>query len=347
MSLRERLIRDIREDGPMTVADYMTRCLHDPLDGYYAIRPALGAAGDFITAPLVSQMFGEIVGAWTHEVWRRLGSPDHFRLVELGPGTGALVSDVLRVARRDPEFDAACAVWFVETSRPLRKTQALSVPGALLAERLDDVPGGEPTIVLANEYLDCLPIRQAVARGGGWRERRVGVSEDGDLAFVEGPMWGQLPMPPDRNEGEIWEWSPDLIAFGTEVGARLARDTGAALCIDYGRARSGAGDTLQALHGHTKEPPLENPGAADLTAHVDFPAFAEAARRVGAVAAPIEVQGEFLRRLGIETRAATLTRTSPDKGDVIARQLNRLISPAEMGALFKVLALTSAGLEAP
>lgn len=347
MSLRERLIRDIREDGPMTVADYMTRCLHDPLDGYYATRPALGAVGDFLTAPLVSQMFGEIVGAWIHEVWTRLGSPARFRLVELGPGTGALMRDVLRVAQRDPEFDAACEVWFVETSRPLRETQALAVPGALLAERLDEVPGGAPTIVLANEYIDCLPIRQAVARGGGWRERRVGVSEDGDLAFVEGPMWGQLPLPPDRREGEIWEWSPDLITFGAMVGARLARDTGAALFVDYGHDRPGAGDTLQALRGHTKEHPLDTPGVADLTAHVDFPAFAQAARRVGAVAAPIELQGEFLRRLGIETRAAALTRTSPGKGDVIARQLDRLVSPAEMGALFKVLVLTSVGLEGP
>ena len=160
MSLKDRLVRDIREDGPMTVADYMTRCLHDPLDGYYATHPDLAETGDFVTAPLVSQMFGEIVGAWTHEVWTRLGSPPRFQLVELGPGTGVLMADILRVSRLDPVFAAACEPWLVERSGPLRMRQAEAVPGARWAERLDEVPSDAPILIVANEFLDCLPIRQ-------------------------------------------------------------------------------------------------------------------------------------------------------------------------------------------
>ena len=345
--LLQRLIRDIRDDGPLTIADYMTRCLHDPLDGYYAAHPALGAAGDFITAPLVSQMFGEILGAWAYEVWRRLGSPAPVRLVELGPGTGALTSDVLRVAKTDPRFASACESWLVETSAPLRRIQAETVPASRWADRLDDIPEGALTLILANEYLDCLPIRQAVARDDGWRERRVGVSDDGALAFLEGPMWGDFRAPERYRPGEVWEWSRPLAAVGIEVGRRLAAGPGAALFIDYGRDRSGPGDTLQALRGHGREHPLENPGLADLTAHVDFPAFADAATRAGAVARPVETQGGFLRRLGIESRAAVLARASPHKSEVIGRQLDRLTSEDTMGELFKVLALTSPGLEAP
>lgn len=345
--LRQRLVRDIREDGPLTVAEYMTRCLHDPLDGYYATHPALGSAGDFITAPLVSQMFGEILGAWAYEVWMRLGSPTRVRLVELGPGTGTLMSDILRVARTDPAFAAACEPWLVEASRPLRAIQARAIPGARWVDRLDEVPEGAATLILGNEYLDCLPIRQAVVRKEGWRERRVGVSDDGALAFCEGPMWAGFTAPPRYRPGDIWEWSPALVQVGAELGRRLASGPGAALIIDYGRDAPGPGDTLQALRGHGREHPLENPGLADLTAHVDFPAFARAAEGAGATAGSIETQGDFLCRLGIRSRAAALARVSPHKADLIGRQLARLTAGDDMGDLFKVVALTTPGLEAP
>jgi NADH dehydrogenase [ubiquinone] 1 alpha subcomplex assembly factor 7 len=347
VSLKDRLVRDIRENGPMTVANYMTRCLHDPLDGYYATRPALGEQGDFVTAPLVSQMFGEILGAWVHEVWTRLGSPPRLRLVELGPGTGVLMADMLRVARLDAAFAAACEPWLVERSRPLREVQAAAVAGARWADRLDEVPGGGATVIVANEFLDCLPIRQAIARQGGWRERRVGLADDGSLAFVEGPTWGDYSPPERACRDEVWEWSDALKAFGAEVGARLTADPGAALFVDYGRDLAGPGDTLQALRGHAKESALAGPGLADLTAHVDFPAFAAAARDVGATVSPIETQGGFLRRLGIEHRATALKRASPGKAATIDRQLHRLTASDVMGALFKVLVATSPGLAAP
>ena len=347
VSLKDRLVRDIREDGPMTVADYMTRCLHDPLDGYYATRPDLGETGDFVTAPLISQMFGEILGAWVHEVWTRLGSPERLRLVEMGPGTGVLMADMLRVARLDSAFAAACEPWLVERSVPLRALQAAAVPGARWADRLDAIPGGAPAVIVANEFLDCLPIRQAIARDGGWRERRVGLADDGSLAFVEGPTWGDFQPPRGARPDEVWEWSAALTAFGAEVGARLVADAGAALFIDYGRDAPGPGDTLQAVRGHEKEPVLANPGLADLTAHVDFPAFVTAAEDAGATASPIETQAGFLRRLGIEHRAAALRRAKPARADTIQRQLDRLIAPEGMGDVFKVVAVTSPGLVAP
>lgn len=331
----------------MTVADYMMRCLHDPLDGYYAIHPALGQDGDFVTAPLVSQMFGEILGAWIHEVWSRLGSPGHFRLVELGPGNGVLMADILGVARLDVEFADACEPWLVERSLPLRQLQAIAGLDARWADRLDEVPSGAPTIVIANEFLDCLPIRQAVAREVGWRERRVGLGDDDSLAFVEGPMWGDFRPPRGVRPNEVWERSDALMRCCAEVGARLVADSGAALFVDYGRDAPGPGDTLQALRGHAKESPLANPGVADLTSQVDFPACADAIGGVGATVSPVETQGAFLRRLGIEHRAARLKRLAPDRAAVIDRQLERLTGPQGMGELFKVLVVTSPGLDAP
>jgi SAM-dependent MidA family methyltransferase len=280
-------------------------------------------------------------------MWTRLGSPDRLRLIELGPGSGVLMADMLRVARLDAAFAAACEPWFVERSGPLRALQAAAVPGALWAERLDAVPGGAPTVIVANEFLDCLSIRQAIARAGGWRERRVGLADDGALAFVEGPTWGDFRPPRGARPNEVWEWSGALTDFGGEVGARLVADAGAALFIDYGRDAPGPGDTLQAVRGHTKEPVLANPGLADLTAHVDFPAFAAAAAGAGATVSPIETQGGFLTRLGIAHRAAALKRAKPERADVIDRQLERLVSPNGMGALFKVVAVTSPGLAAP
>ncbi len=358
MKLRERLIAAIAEGGPMSVADYMTACLHDPGGGYYATRPSLGADGDFITAPHVSQMFGELLGLWAADVWDRLGCPPRVRLVELGPGDGTMMTDVLRAAEAAPGFAAAGEVWLVEASAPLRASQETALAGTQVrwAKSLAAVPTDAPLIVLANEFLDCLPIDQAVFTAEGWMERRVGVDAGGRLGFsflrrAAGEVAGGFCVPRDGGGvpplGAMLEWSDDLVAFGQTVGDLIARAGGGALFIDYGRDAPGYGDTLQALRGHRKEGPLAHPGEADLTAHVDFPAFLAAARQSGALAAPIRSQGDFLRALGVETRAAALASARPDRAEVIGRQLARLIALDQMGALFKAACVHSPGLIPP
>jgi SAM-dependent MidA family methyltransferase len=349
LGLKDRLVALIARQGPISVADYMTACLHDPLDGYYATRPALGEAGDFITAPHVSQMFGELVGLWAAEAWARLGRPALVRLVELGPGDGTMIIDVLRAAKAAAGFLEACEVWLIETSGPLQALQATALAGAAAPARwaatLDDVPGDAPVIILANEFLDCMAIGQVVQADGRWLERRVGVDEGGGLAFVLGrPCQSAAEA---LEDGTVIERSEDLAEFGRRVGDLVSRSSGAALFIDYGRDAPGHGDTLQALRGHRKEGPLESPGLADLTAHVDFPLFLEAVRAAGAAAPPIRRQGDFLRALGIEARAAALARAAPDRSALIARQLARLTAADQMGDLFKVACVCSRGLEAP
>jgi SAM-dependent MidA family methyltransferase len=337
-SLRDRLAAQIAQDGPLTIAQYMTACLHDPQFGYYATRPALGADGDFITAPLVSQMFGELIGVWVASVWTQLGAPRNFRLVEIGPGDGTLMSDLLRAATKAPGFAEAARVWMVEVSEPLkaRQREQLKACGFAIdwAASLNDIPGGGYTIFVANELLDCLPPRQFVRTQTGWAERVVGLGPSGALAF------GLVPSPaglllPDAPTDAIFEQSPMQEALGQTLGRRVVADGGAALLIDYGRATPGFGDTLQALRRHAKVDPLATPGEADLTVHADFPAVLAAARTQGA-AAPLLTQAEFLARMAIGQRAEALARARPDQAAVIGRQLDRLVSADQMGELFKV-----------
>lgn len=352
MTLADKLAAEIAQGGPLTVAQFMTACLHDPQFGYYATRPALGEGGDFLTAPLVSQMFGELVGVWAAVSWQLMGEPDEVRLVEMGPGDGTLMSDVLRAARMAPGFLEACDVWLVETSEPLKARQAerLNSEGRAdqpvrWASSLADVPGDAPLILFANELLDCLPARQFVRTAAGWAEQVVGLGPDGGLAFQLTATPAGLLLP-DAREGQVFELSAAQEALGAELGARLVRDAGAALLIDYGRSRPGFGDTLQALSRHQKVDPLACPGEADLTVHADFPAVMAAAEREGAEAA-ILTQGEFLARLGIGERAEALVRASPDKAPAIGRQLNRLVATDQMGDLFKACCLHSPGWVPP
>jgi len=348
MSLLERIAGEIRRSGPITVERYMDLALNDPQAGYYAARPRLGEAGDFITAPHVSQMFGELIGLWAAETWAALGEPARIVLAEMGPGDATMIGDVLRAARAAPAFTAAAEVWLVETSAPLREIQRSRLgETARWAQRLEDLPRDPPVILLANEVLDCLPIRQAVRVAGGWRERRIDAGPDGALVFAAGEPIEPPGEPPDSPEGAVFEWSPAVEALGRAAGALVTRAGGAALFIDYGRDGPEAADTLQALLGHTKRPPLAEPGEADLTAHADFPAFLAGARAAGANVSRIVPQGEFLRRLGVEVRADALARARPDKADVIVRQMRRLISAEGMGTLFKVTAVSSPGLIPP
>ncbi|WP_091743148.1 class I SAM-dependent methyltransferase [Phenylobacterium immobile] len=336
-TLTDRLAAQIAQDGPLTVAQYMTACLHDPQHGYYATRPALGERGDFITAPLISQMFGELIGVWVASVWMQLGEPASFQLVELGPGDGTLMADLLWAAGNAPGFSDAAEVWLVELSEPLREHQRDRLtplaPRLRWAQSLDEVPGRANTIFVSNELLDCLPPRQFIRTAVGWAERVVGLDPQGGLRFGLVPS-PQDALPPDAPVGAIFERSPAQEALGRILGQRIVNDGGAALLIDYGRAEPGFGDTLQALRQHAKLDPLANPGEADLTVHADFPSVLAAAQAQGAATAIIS-QAEFLARMAIGQRAEALARARPEKAGLIGRQLNRLIAADQMGELFK------------
>ncbi|OIR07974.1 hypothetical protein GALL_98370 [mine drainage metagenome] len=338
------LAQRIRDSGPIPVEEFMAQALGHPQYGYYRTRDPLGAAGDFITAPEISQMFGELIGLWCAVVWQSLGEPRRILLAEAGPGRGTLMADALRAAAQLPAFRAAIEPHLLETSPALRACQArrLSDAAPVWHQDLDSLPADAPLLFIANEFFDALPIRQFVRRGGGWRERRVALNGEA-FAFADGPA--ASPEAPPAAEGEIFEHSPAAAAFAARLGRRLAAQGGAALIIDYGHGETAVGETLQAVRRHAYAPVLEAPGEADLTAHVDFAALAAAA--APAQALPLATQGRFLRRLGIELRAERLARARPEQADSIQRACQRLIDAAEMGTLFKVLALTSPSLPLP
>jgi SAM-dependent MidA family methyltransferase len=352
VTLKDRLVELVAHNGPMTVAQYMAAALYDPMAGYYARHAMLGEAGDFITAPETSQMFGELVGLWCAQTWLEMGSPAPFQWIELGPGGGALMSDAWRAGRAAPGFRDAARLTLVEISPGLQGLQAEALAGAPAAwvTHLDAAPGG-PQIIIGNEFLDCMPVRQFVKTRHGWRERLVG-ARDGALCFGLAPAGvDRDPLIPEglraAPEGVVAEVAPSLALFIDAVAARLKEHGGRALFIDYGGAVVTGGDTLQAVTRHRKVDPLADPGGADLTAHVDFAALVAHARTAGLdVAGPVS-QGAWLRALGIERRAAALSVARPDKVDVIARQLRRLAGDDAMGALFQVVCLSSPGLPAP
>jgi NADH dehydrogenase [ubiquinone] 1 alpha subcomplex assembly factor 7 len=332
----------IAAQGPMPVAQFMELCLGHPEHGYYATRDPLGAAGDFTTAPEISQMFGELVGAWLAQAWLDQGAPAPFTLAELGPGRGTLMADVLRVAGRVPGFRKAVRVWLVEASPALRARQraALAAWEPRWADDAEALPEA-PLVLVANEFFDALPVRQFLRVGYGWRERMVDLVE-GALAFGFGPLRPEAALERrfgDAPDGALVETSPVGEAVARIVGRRIAASGGAALIVDYG-AWDGIGDTLQAVRGHAFADPLADPGEADLTAHVRFRALAEAAGPGLRVSGPAR-QGVFLKRLGIAARADRLARGADAAGRAaIAAQLRRLTDPAEMGHLFRVMALT-------
>lgn len=324
----------------------MTRCLHDPQRGYYATRPAIGPDGDFLTAPTVSQMFGELIGLWLVETWSRMGAPSRIQLVEVGPGDGTLMADILRAARVVPAFIEACDLTLVEPSHPLRSLQKARLADAPVAPRWTDslstIDGEGPVLLVANEVLDCLPARQFERTPEGWAERMVGLDDEGELAFRLGPV-GPGFSPPDHElqPGQVVEQSAAQRAFAQAVANLLKHHTGAALLIDYGRDTPGPGDTLQALSRHDKVDPLATPGQADLTQWADFPAVLAAAQAAGVTTASLLTQADFLTRLGLHVRADRLKASQPDAADLIDRQVHRLTAPDQMGTLFRVAALHS------
>ena len=354
--LEAELRRIIAADGPMSVATFMGLCLGHPVHGYYTTRDPFGRAGDFITAPEISQMFGELIGLWAAAVWQAMGAPASLALVELGPGRGTLMADALRAARVVPAFAAALHVHLVETSPVLARRQRETLAGAgvpIASHRtFAEVPEG-PMIVVANEFFDAQPVHQAVKTPSGWHERMVGIGTDGRLAFAlhpdQIPGFSAIVPEADANApaGAVYEWRAGDVA--SEIAARIAKHRGAALAIDYGHVDSALGETLQAVGRHGFADPLTTPGEVDLTAHVDFAALARTARAAGArVHGPVS-QSAFLRRLGIEARAAALrAKAKAAQAADIDAALARLIGSGgeSMGELFKSVAFADPKLDA-
>ncbi|NNE51630.1 MAG: class I SAM-dependent methyltransferase [Sulfitobacter sp.] len=348
MSLRDDIIARIQAEGPMRLDDYMTTCLLHPTKGYYTTRDPFGTAGDFTTAPEISQMFGELVGLSLAQTWFDQGAPNPFSLAELGPGRGTLMADALRAAARVPGFVEAAQIFLVEASPALRDRQkeTLSAHRMTHVDDLDALPK-QPLFLIANEFFDALPIRQFVREGTGWRERHVGVKK-GQLIFGLGPAQPQPALADrlgDTRDGDLVEASSALAPLVAQIADQIARDGGAALIVDYGDWRT-LGDTLQALRAHEKVDPLAGPGEADLTAHVDFEALAQAAKSCDF--SRVTPQGVFLERLGLTPRAQALAAGL--EGDALNEHIaahRRLTHPDEMGNLFKVIALYPTGGHPP
>jgi SAM-dependent MidA family methyltransferase len=332
----ERFRRLIADSGPISVARYMAEANAH----YYASRDPLGAAGDFVTAPEISQMFGELVGLCLADAWDKAGRPQGVRYLELGPGRGTLAADALRAMRA---AGLEPAVHFVETSPVLRAVQAERVPNAVWHDDIADIPDEGPLLAVANEFFDALPIRQLVATGSGWHERLVG-HRDGRFVPLAGPPVPPAFIPADLRgapAGSIIETSPASIAILRQLAHRLARAGGMALVIDYGHARTSVGETLQAVAAHDYADPWMKPGTRDLTAHVDFEALADAAMDSGVRAHGPVGQGAWLTALGIGVRAAALARAAPERTQEVAAAHRRLVAEGEMGTLFKVLGLAA------
>lgn len=354
--LAEPLRRLIREHGPISVARFMALALAHPTKGYYPRRDPLGAGGDFVTAPEVSQLFGELIGLALAQHWLDLGAPSRVIVAELGPGRGTLMADALRAARAAPGFLAAASIHLVETSPALRERQAAALPGLPVHwhDELAGIPSDAPLLLVANEFLDALPIRQFVRHRGGWRERLVALDEEGAFAFALAPRSTPFPAvtaegADDLPEGALLELGPAREALAEGIGARLAAQGGMALLIDYGSDQPFmTGDTFQAVRRHRKVAPLEAPGEADLSAHVDFRAVARRAMAAGAAAYGPLSQSAFLRRLGIELRLRRLAeRATPEQRAALESGCERLIAPDQMGELFKALALTAPSAPVP
>lgn len=338
-ALPERLARAIALAGPMPLSQFMGAANAH----YYATRDPLGAAGDFVTAPEISQMFGELLGLWCADLWDRAGRPNcHW--VELGPGRGTLAADA---GRAMVKAGLAPPVHFVETSPVLRAAQHARVPNATWHDAVGTLPVDQPLIVIANEFFDALPIRQLVRGTDAWRERLVACQ---DTLFL--PIAGK-PVPDaiipaslhDAPVGAVLEVSPPSVAIIRELGTRIANQGGALLIVDYGHEGPLTGDTLQAVRGHVFANPYDAPGEQDLTAHVDFTTLAAAGQQAGVVAwGPIE-QAELLVKLGIDQRAASLARATPDRAEAITSDRVRLVR--DMGTMFKALALTSPAWPTP
>ncbi len=352
-SLTRHLADLIQVQGPIPMSVYMAEALGHPDLGYYMTREPIGRDGDFITAPEVSQIFGELIGIWCVDIWQRMGSPPSFCLTELGPGKGTLMIDLVRALSAMPGVAEAAHIHMIETSPSLADQQRKNldragIAGARWHQRLADIPRG-PLIVVANEFFDALPVRQYVRTERGWHERLVDwdpAAECFRFVLAARPAADPEAVPQELKhapEDEVVESCPAAQALVSDLAERLVKDDGAVLVIDYGSAESATGDSLQAVSGHATHPVLDRPGEADLTAHVDFAALAKAGQAAGAAAHGPVTQGSFLQALGIDLRAAALSEhATPAQQHDLQTAVERLCAPEQMGELFKALAFTRA-----
>ncbi|MGZ3200124.1 MAG: class I SAM-dependent methyltransferase, partial [Croceibacterium sp.] len=328
--------RLIATTGPISLAHYMA----EANARYYAKADPLGAGGDFVTAPEISQMFGELIGLWLADLWIRAGREEPVHYVELGPGRGTLARDALRAMKR---YGLEPRPHFVETSTALKELQLDAVPGAFFHADLSTVPMDGPVLLVANEFLDALPVRQLIRTADGWRE--VMVVADGDrFTCIPGARRMDAALPESRRnepDGTLIETCPGAAAVVYEVAGRLAEQGGAALFIDYGHAEARTGSTFQAVRRHKKVDPFEAPGEADLTAHVDFAMLAQVAQSRGCRWLGTVTQGEWLRALGIEGRAEALSEFAPQHREALHSAKRRLTDADQMGELFKVMGLAA------
>ncbi len=354
-TLKQKIISTIREQGPLPVENYMEMALADSTQGYYRIQDPLGQQGDFTTAPEISQVFGELVGAWFLTLWAMTNRPDDIQLIELGPGRGTLMSDILRTARLMPNFLPSANLHFVETSPALRKKQAQAIGDTTIQtqwhQALEDVRKGT-TFLVANEFLDALPIRHFIWQDGDWHERLVDVNQAEELFFSIAEESCTLPNDLPHNpelfgQGDILEYRPHHQTFINQLASRAQKAPLVALVIDYGYMTEGPGETFQAIKSHKYTDPLKEPGHADLTAHVDFGDLAKRATKAG-LKAYDTTQGQFLMSLGLAQRTQQILQTAkPDEAKMITTGAQRLVDPNQMGQLFKVMVLTSPDFPVP
>ncbi len=354
--LLDHLCRRIAIEGPLTIAQYMEECLGNPKYGYYTGKNPFGRGGDFITAPEISQMFGELAGLWCGIEWMAMGQPGQVHLIELGPGRGTLMADAMRVAKGVPGFVEAINLHLVETSPALREHQRgqLAAFNPVWHDHLSAVPDG-PALIVANEFFDALPIRQFQRIPDGWCERLIGVDENSEHPALRVGWASPLlvhPLVPEHlvsaDIDSVVEVSPAALNYMRTLAERLNAGQGAALIIDYGYMKSGAGETLQAVKNHSYSDVLADQGKVDLTAHVDFESLVNVAVESGVQAFGPLTQGAFLKSLGIEERAENLmANATPEQAKLVQSGLERLISAKGMGELFKVVAVTSPDLEPP
>jgi SAM-dependent MidA family methyltransferase len=350
-SLSDLINLQIRADGPMSIATYMALCLTHPRKGYYKKADPLGAKGDFITAPEISQMFGELIGFFFVNLWQQMQEPKAVTLLELGPGRGTLMSDLLRVATRAPGFAEALDLRLFETNPQFvaEQKRRLAQHAPKWIDNFDDLGDG-PLLIVANEFFDALPIRQFVKGKSGWHERMVGLKGDQRVFGLSPTPIPEASLPPavhNAAEGEIYEAALAGSGLMTRLAQTIAARGGAILVIDYGYPFTQTGETLQAVRRHAYADPLAEPGQADLSAHVDFGALSVAAHDAGLTVNPVTDQGDFLRALGIAERAQALIKANPKLAETIDSALVRLTAPDQMGELFKVFCAQSPGLQPP